>query len=414
MNNAKKAKKRERFTGVQKRSTYNEMKESDNKAKTFAVMLKNNPKILDYFTKKNGITRTPELAKIIVWTEQYARKEHARSPLYSIVEKYKKDKKFKHPSAQKEIKKLIQDTIAYCKSTNSDEYKAVLKVLESVNKKEIDTNKIFHDKEWYRPLVKTLGAMGIGAYLMGKAFWAVPETELHQPIVEEVQHDDSCEKSLNLCLAALNGLKEDKVRKVDLTKMPTRNVYVTKMPDKDEYCKEYLDEINELREMFKDGEAALMSKIDGLNKELIELKKKDHHVNLRLHLLSKLDEKFTVTDKEGREMLYPSYRKLWKQRLENNDKSAYITLIMLGDYFLAPDLKDGIVRGLYGHGQRMPNGRIADIRDAIRKGNYVYIAGVWRNNDMPGTTKGFIDVVEKIYKYYKGIHGTGPWAGKLE
>jgi hypothetical protein len=81
---------------------------------------------------------------------------------------------------------------------------------------------------------------------------------------------------------------------------------------------------------------------------------------------------------------------------------------------MVPDMKDGIVQGLYGHGQRMPNGKIADIRDAISEGNYVYIAGVWYKNDMPGTTKAFKNVIENIYDFYKSKYGTGPWDGKLE
>ena len=52
--------KKEKLTKVQKRSTYSEMKESEDKTKTFVVMLKNNPEILEYFTKKNVLTRTPK------------------------------------------------------------------------------------------------------------------------------------------------------------------------------------------------------------------------------------------------------------------------------------------------------------------------------------------------------------------
>jgi hypothetical protein len=158
----------------------------------------------------------------------------------------------------------------------------------------------------------------------------------------------------------------------------------------------------------------LLKKIDALEKELENERLKDHHVTLRLHLLKKLDEKFSVTDQEGRNIFYPKYRQIWEERLNKGDKSAYITLIMLGDYFLVPDMKDNVVQGLYGHGQRMPNGRIADIRRAISAGNYVYLSGVWHKNDMKGTTKSFIDVIERIYDYYRGVHGTGPWTGKLE
>ncbi len=406
MNNAKKQTK-QKFTGVQKRSTYSEMKESEDKTKTFVVMLKNNPDILKYFTKKNVLERTPELAKIIVWTEQYARKEHTRSPLYFIVEKYKNDGKFKHASAQKEIKELIQKSISYIKNTNSKEYEAVLKVLENVNKKEIDTDKVFRNKEWYRSLVKTLGAMGIGAYLMGRAFWAVPET-MPEPVVEEIQiEDDSCEKSLDLCLSSLNVIELP-------PEVITRKVKVTKMPDKDEYCKEFLDEIDELRKLYGKDEKELLARIDELKNELNKEKSKDHQVTLKLHLLKKLDEKFSVTDKDGYKIYYEKYREKWANRLNNNDKAAYVTLIMLGDYFMVPHMKDGVVQGLYGHGKKMPNGEIADIRDSIRKGDYVYIAGIWYKNNMPGTTKSFIDVVERIYNYYKKSYENNSWDGKLE
>lgn len=403
MSNAN-TKKMKRLEKVQKRSTYTEMKESDNKTKTFVIMLKNNPEILEYFTKKNILTRTPEVAHIVIMTEQYARKEHLRSPLYSLVEKYKGDDGFKYASAEKEIKKLIQDSIAFIKNENSSEYAAVLKVLENVEKKELDTSKVFKNKEWYRALIKTLGAMGLGAYLATSAFMAVPETK-PEPVVEEVIiQDDSCEKSLDLCLKSLNGKPTEVVR----------TPRICSKPNEEEICKLYASEITELKKLLKDGEASLIAKLNALEKELENERNKDHNTNLRLHLLKKLDEKFEVTDKEGYNTLYKAYRNVWKNRLEKNDASAYVTLIMLGDYFMVPDMKDGIVQGLYGHGQRMPNGKIADIRDAISEGNYVYIAGVWYKNDMPGTTKAFKNVIENIYDFYKSKYGTGPWDGKLE
>lgn len=396
--------KKQKFSKVQKRSTYSEMKESNEKTKTFVIMLKNNPEILEYFTKKNILTRTPEVAHIVIMTEQYARKEHLRSPLYSLVEKYRGDNEFKYASAEKEIKKLIQDSIAFIKNENSSEYAAVLKVLENVEKKELDTSKVFKNKEWYRALIKTLGAMGLGAYLATSAFMAVPETK-PEPVVENViVKDESCEKSLDLCLKSLNGKPATVVR----------TPRICPKPNEEEICKLYASEITELKKLLKDGEASLIAKLNALEKELENERNKDHNTNLKLHLLKKLDEKFEVTDKDGYNTLYKAYRNVWKNRLEKNDASAYVTLIMLGDYFMVPDMKEGIVQGLYGHGQRMPNGKIADIRDAISEGNYVYIAGVWYKNDMPGTTKAFKNVIENIYDFYKSKYGTGPWDGKLE
>ena len=315
-------------------------------------------------------------------TEQYARKEHLRSPLYSLVEKYKGDDKFKYASAEKEIRKLIQDSITYIKNENSPEYAAVLKVLENVEKKELDTSKVFKNKEWYRALVKTLGAMGLGAALVTGGLLSVKPAPAPAPvsISAPVEVDENCEKSLGLCLSALNALQNEKPPEVVRTPRCAK-------PNEEEICKLYASEINELKKLLKDGEAGMLAKLSALEKELENERNKDHNVTLRVHLLKKLDEKFEVTDKEGYNTLYKAYRNVWKNRLEKNDKSAYITLIMLGDYFMVPDMKDGIVQGLYGHGQRMPNNKIADIRDAIRKGDYVYIAGVWYKNDMPQTKK---------------------------
>ena len=400
--------KEKKLDKVQKRSTYQEMKESNDKAKTFVIMLKNDPEMLNYFKEKNLFTRTGEIAHIILSTEKYSKKEHLRSPLYNLVEKYKGDNEFKYASAEKEIKKLVQDSITFIKNTNSNEYQAVLKVLENINKEEIDASKIYHDKEWYRQLIKTLGAMGIGAALMARAFWAVPETKPEQivQIVEnkiEVQvGDESCPSSLKMCL---DSLEDCRTRKVTLKKIDC---------NEDEICKLYKDEIEELRKMLKDGEAGLLAKIDALNKALEEEKKKDRNVTLKLYLLKKLDTKFEVTDKEGVSSYYPKYRKLWENRLNKNDKSAFITLIMLGDYIMVPYIIDSKVEGLYGHGQKMPDGKIADIRESIRKGNYVYIAGVWYKNDRPGTTKAFMDVIEEIYNYNTVKYGSGNFEGKLE
>ena len=403
MNNAKNAKKRERFTGVQKRSTYNEMKESNNKAKTFAVMLKNNPKILDYFTKKNVITRIPEFAKIIVWTEQYARKEHTRSPLYFIVEKYKKDKKFKHPSAQKEIKKLIQDTITYCKSTDSNEYGAVLKVLENINKKEIDTDKIFRDKEWYRPLIRTIGAMGLGAYLAASAFWAVPETK-PEPVIEQVKiEDDTCEKSLDLCLGALNGLNESPT-------IVTRKVEVTKMPDKNEYCGEYIGSLQALKAASAEGEKAFLDEIDRLNNRIVQLMKINPNQNIKIILLEKLDNKFKALDEESYNTVYPKYRKIWEERLKSNDFAAFKTLIDLGDYILEYLKVDDRVIGAYGDGEKMANGKIANIRRAMDPRDFtrkfIYASGNHRDNKIPGVGASYIDFIERTkYGPFKRIYG---------
>lgn len=407
MNNAN-TKKMKKLEKVQKRSTYQEMKESNEKTKTFVIMLKNDPELLNYFKKKNVLTRSGEVAHIIFSTEKYSKKEHLRSPLYSLVEKYKGDNEFKYASAEKEIKKLIQDSIAFIKNTNSNEYQSVLKVLENVNKEELDTSKIYNDKEWYRALIKTLGAMGLGAALMARAFWAVPEMK-PEPIVEIVENqvevqvgDESCPSSLQMCL---DSLEECRGKKVIVKKMEC---------NEEEICKLYKDEIEELRNMLKTGEAGLLAKMDALEKELENEKKKDHNVNLKLHLLKKLDTKFEVTDKEGVASYYPRYRKLWETRLNKNDKSAFITLIMLGDYFMVPHIVEGKVQGLYGHGQKMPNNKIADIRESIRKGDYVYIAGVWYKNDRPGTAKAFMDVIEEIYNYNTVKYGSGNWNGKLE
>jgi len=400
--------KKVKLEKVQKRSTYQEMKESNEKAKTFVIMLKNDPEMLNYFKQKNIFTRTGEIAHLVFSTEKYSKKEHLRSPLYSLVEKYRSDDKFKYASAEKDVKKLIQDSIAFIKNTNSDEYQAVLKVLENINKEELDTSKIYRDKEWYRQLIKTLGAMGLGALLAAKAFWAVPEMK-PEPVVQIVENkvevqvgDESCPNSLKMCL---DSLEDCRTKKISLKKMDC---------NEEEICAKYIDEIEELRKMLKDGNPELLAKIDALNKALEEEKKKDRNVTLKLYLLKKLDTKFEVTDKEGVSSYYPKYRKLWENRLNKNDKSAFITLIMLGDYIMVPYIIDNKVEGLFGHGQKMPDGKIADIRESIRKGNYVYIAGVWYKNDRPGTTKAFMDVIEEIYNYNTVKYGSGNFEGKLE
>lgn len=403
--------KGEKLKKVQKRSTYQEMKESEEKTKTFVIMLKNDPELLNYFKQKNILTRTGEVAHIIFSTEKYSKKEHLRSPLYSLVEKYKGDDEFKYASAEKEIKKLIQDSIAFIKNTNSNEYQAVLKVLENINKEEMDTSKIFHDKEWYRQIIKTLGAMGLGAALMARAFWAVPETKPEQivQIVEnkvEVQvGDESCPESLKMCL---DSLEDCKTRKVTVKKMDC---------NEEEICKLYVDEINELKKILKEGEAGLMAKIDALEKELENEKKKDHNLTLKLHLLKKLDTKFGYADEEGVKQYYGKYRKLWETRLnDKNNKAAIVTLIELGDYIMTPYVVNNEIVSLHGHGETMPNKEIADIRKTLCKGTYVCVAGDCKNKyyKIKGTTKAYMEIVEKIYNHYLNKFKQTPFDGKLE
>lgn len=406
--------KKIKYDKVQKRNTYPEMKESKDRVKTFVTMLQTNPELLNYFTKKNVFTRTPELINMIVMTENFGRKEHSRSALFPLVEKFKGDKDFKHTSAEREVKKLIQDSIAFIKDENSPEYASVLKVLENVSEKEIDASKIFRNKEWYRGIIKTLGAAGLGAALTLGGLSYAPDVKIEEPekIVEYVNvEDEECKKSLELCLSSL----ELNAPKVIQKACPPVNV--------DDVCKLYATEVNELKTLLAEGDKNLLAKLNALEEEL--KKEKDNSADLekrfnafvkelKLELLKKLDEKFSITDKEGLNSFYGRYRNIWANRLEDNEKAAFVTLIRLGDYLMVPDIKNGIVQGLYGHGMKMPNGTIADIREANRYGTSVYIKGNGTITDRKGTAAAFMNVVEDIYKYYKSIYGKKKWDGTLE